>query len=63
MAGTSGVAKNSHPTLTSLLHCIPRHLLDRSPDILKLLGLPPGYRFLMADDYLNIWYDESLLDV
>ncbi len=38
-----------------------RHIYDEYPDIVKLLGLPPGYRFLMAGDYLDIWYDEALL--
>lgn len=39
------------------------HLLNRCPEIVKFLGLPPGYRFLLAGDYLDIWYDESLLDI
>lgn len=51
----------SDPNFFSPLHI--RHLIHRSPAILKLLGLPPGYRFLMADDYLDVWYDASLLDV
>jgi hypothetical protein len=32
-------------------------------EIIKFLGMPPGYRFLLAGDYLDIWYDESLLDI
>jgi len=27
------------------------------------LGLSPGYRFLLAGDYLDVWYDQRLLDV
>jgi hypothetical protein len=40
-----------------------RHLYAEYPDLMKLLGLPPGYRFLLADDYLDVWYDASLLNV
>lgn len=39
------------------------HLLDRCPEVLSLLGLPPGSRFLIAGDYEDIWFDESLLNV
>lgn len=37
------------------------HLEKLSPEVIKLLGLPPGSRFLFASDYLDIWFDESLL--
>ena len=39
------------------------HLYDDYPQIAHLFGLPPGYRFLAAGDYLDVWYDASLLDV
>jgi hypothetical protein len=39
------------------------HLYEEYPEIAKLLGLPPGYRFLLAGDYLDVWYDASLLNV
>lgn len=39
------------------------HLVERLPLVGNLLGLPPGFRFLVADGYLDVWYDESLLDV
>ncbi len=29
----------------------------------KFLGLGPGWRFLIAGDYVDVWYDESLLNV
>ena len=38
-------------------------LIERLPLVSDLLGLPPGYRFLLADGYLDVWYDESLLNV
>lgn len=39
------------------------HLSEWSPVILKFLALPPGWRFLVADDYEDVWFDESLLGV
>jgi hypothetical protein len=39
------------------------HLLEICPEALTFLGLPPGYRFLKAGDYLDIWFDASLLDI
>jgi hypothetical protein len=43
------------------LHAI--HLIERCPDIIKYLGLPPGWRFLVAPDYEDVWQDSSLLDI
>lgn len=37
------------------------HMEIYCPKIIKLLGLPPGFRFLLADNYLDIWFDASLL--
>jgi hypothetical protein len=37
------------------------HIYEENPEIGRLLGLPPGYRFLLAGDYLDVWYDEALL--
>ncbi len=39
------------------------HLLEEYPELVPLLGLPPGYRFLKSVDYLDIWYDLTLLSV
>ena len=39
------------------------HLYDECPEIRELLGLPPGYRFLLAGDVLDVWYDASLLKI
>src|SRR2546427_8813580 len=39
------------------------HLADHCRPALKFLGLPPGYRFLLAGDYADVWYDESLLQI
>jgi hypothetical protein len=37
------------------------HLADRAPQVLKYLGLPPGWRFLIADGYEDVWFDGSLI--
>ena len=43
--------------------CI-KHLRELKPEIIKFLGLPPGYRFQTDDKgYLDIWEDKKLLDV
>ena len=39
------------------------HLYEEFPEIARLLGLSPGFRFLLAGDYLDVWYDASLLIV
>jgi hypothetical protein len=38
------------------------HLVEWCPLALKFLGLPPGWRFLVADGYEDVWEDPSLLD-
>lgn len=37
------------------------HLIEKCPTVLKYLGLPPGWRFLVAGDYEDVWLDETLL--
>lgn len=37
------------------------HLENWCPVVLKFLGLPPGWRFLVAGEYEDVWYDDSLL--
>src|SRR5262244_2306584 len=39
------------PSFFAPLHT--RHLLNRKPEVVKYLGLPPGYRFLIAGDYVD----------
>jgi hypothetical protein len=39
------------------------HLARLCPEALPYLGLPPGYRFLLAPNYEDIWFDPDLLDV
>lgn len=56
-----GEELSSEPDFFSPLHI--RHLIEKCPEVSKFLGLPPGYRFLIASDYIDVWYDISLLDV
>lgn len=37
------------------------HLAARCPAALPYLGLPPGYRFLLAPGREDVWFDGSLL--
>jgi|SRR5215469_12296831 len=37
------------------------HVYEDYPEMATFLGLPPGYRFLLAPDYVDVWFDESLL--
>ena len=39
------------------------HLLDRCPEIIRYLGLAPGWRFLLAPQQEDVWFDEQLLRV
>jgi hypothetical protein len=39
------------------------HLNEWCPAVLKYLGLSPGWRFLLAKDYEDVWKDISLLDI
>ena len=39
------------------------HMVDICPGRLKSLGLPPGWRFLVAPDYEDVWFDEKLTDI
>ena len=56
-----GEELSSKPDFFSPLHTA--HLLEKCPEALKFLGLPPGYRFLVAGDQVDVWYDPSLLNV
>ncbi len=40
-----------------------QHLEERRPDVAKYLGLAPGWRFLVADDHEDVWFDSKLLEV
>jgi len=37
------------------------HLTELCPIVLKYLGLAPGWRFLVTENYEDVWEDNSLL--
>lgn len=37
------------------------HVEEWVPGIEKYLGLSPGWRFIIADDYEDVWFDEAML--
>ena len=39
------------------------HLLESRPAVLPYLGLPPGWRFLIAPNHEDAWYDPTLLEL
>ncbi|MET7866535.1 immunity protein Imm33 domain-containing protein [Micromonospora taraxaci] len=39
------------------------HLDEYAPELEPYLALPPGWGVVLAPDYEDVWYDESLLDV
>jgi hypothetical protein len=39
------------------------HLPEWSPDVMPYLALPPGWRFLLAPDHEDVWYDPDLLRI
>jgi hypothetical protein len=57
----AGGEPNSDPEFFVPLHV--QHLSDWCPLVIKFLGLPPGWRFLIAGDHEEIWEDTSLLQV
>ncbi len=56
----AGEEFNYEPDFFKPLHAI--HLIDWCPHIIKFLGLAPGWRFLIADGYEDVWFDENLLE-
>jgi hypothetical protein len=57
----AGEELSSAPDFFVPLHI--EHLDEWCPQIKKFLGLAPGWRFLLAGDHEDIWFDSSLLDV
>jgi hypothetical protein len=39
------------------------HLAELCPQVLPYLGLPPGWRFLLAGPQEDVWYDPALLEI
>jgi hypothetical protein len=63
--GTCGWHVWSGPTLSRdpdyfvALHVA--HLVEDRPEIAPYLGLPPGWRFLLAPGHEDVWFDEAVL--
>ncbi|MEH6444801.1 MAG: hypothetical protein V7784_12970 [Oceanospirillaceae bacterium] len=57
----AGEELSGDPDFFKPLHV--EHLDDWCPQLKKYLGLSPGWRFLIAGDYEDVWFDESLLEV
>jgi hypothetical protein len=57
----AGVELSDSPDFFVPLHV--EHLDEWCPEVKKYLGLAPGWRFLIADEYEDVWFDESLLRV
>ena len=56
----AGREMSSDPDFFVPIHAA--HLRDWCPQLVKFLALPPGYRFLVADNYEDVWQDLALLD-
>jgi len=39
-----------------------KHLMECCPKILPYLGLPPGNRLILEDQYEDVWFDASILE-
>jgi hypothetical protein len=38
------------------------HLIEACPEVVPYLLLPPGYRFLLARGYEDVWFDRAVLE-
>jgi hypothetical protein len=38
------------------------HVKDKCPEALQFLRLPPGYRFLLAGEHVDVWNDPTLFE-
>jgi hypothetical protein len=52
---------SDEPDFFSPLHT--EHVYDEHPEIGEYLGLAPGFRFLLAENYIDVWFDSSLLQI
>lgn len=43
-------------------YCL-EHAIEKCPEIVRFLGLPPGWRFLCDGEYRDVWADQNLLEV
>lgn len=57
----AGEELSQDPDFFQPLHV--EHLADYVPQVVPYLSLPPGFRFLLAPDYEDVWEDKTLLEV
>ena len=55
----AGESLSEDPDFFAPLHVT--HLDERCPEVVPYLALPPGWRFLLAPGYEDVWFDASLL--
>jgi hypothetical protein len=55
----AGEDLSSDPDFFLPLHA--SHMMDWCPKVYPYLGLPPGWRFLIAPGYEDVWYDPELV--
>ncbi|MFP5390625.1 MAG: hypothetical protein ACLGI6_03635 [Gammaproteobacteria bacterium] len=55
----AGGEPSTDPDFYQALHV--EHIPDYLPCVEPYLSLPPGYRFQIADDYEDVWFDPALL--
>ncbi len=56
----SGERYSEDPGFFVAIHAA--HIADRCSEAAKYLGLGPGWRFLFAPRYEDVWFDQSLLN-
>ena len=57
----AGDTISKEPEFFKPLHA--SHVTDWCPQVESFLGLAPGWRFLIAGDYQDVWFDPDLLIV
>ena len=54
-----GESMSEDPDFFKPLHV--SHVREYLPEIEQYLSLPPGFRFLVAGDYEDVWYDPEIV--
>ena len=57
----AGEDLSTDPEFFEPLHV--EHLSEWCPEVIPLLALPPGWRFLLTPEYEDVWDDPALLDI
>jgi hypothetical protein len=57
----AGQELSSAPDFFRPMHV--EHLFEPCPQVLPYLALPPGWRFLIAGGYEDVWQDYALLEI